>query len=161
MDLSIREHCKVQAKFVGLTRQDQLAAHAAWQVIHPLMPMLLDKFYEHLDANGLHHIFRGKSISTIKSKQIEYWEQLFSGNVDRTYDLQVSALAAKHQAVGVDLSHYIGSYAWFSQRFFQIIADCRPVPEFGKNQMLTAVNKLIYLDMMLAQDSFSIVMLDI
>lgn len=147
-------------RFLELDERQIAASRAAWAVIEPRMPELIDRFYDHLFSSDFTHVFFGKDVSAIKRAQIRYWRGLFSGAFDSNYNQHVSKVGEKHQAAGVTLSHYIGSYAWFSEKFFRIIAECTPPEGFTRNQLLVATNKIIYLDMMIAHDRFSVVVLD-
>lgn len=137
-------------ELLALDHSQIRSAHAAWVAIEPHMPKLIDEFYEHLFAAGLEDTFRGKNIPVIKKAQHSYWRSLFLGEFDTVYQAHVDKIGSKHRAAGVGLTEYIGAYAWFSERFFQIIGRYSPPKPHRRYALLVATNKLIYLDMMIA-----------
>ncbi|MCG8560644.1 MAG: protoglobin domain-containing protein [Hyphomicrobiales bacterium] len=160
MDQQITKDVRRFAGLLGLDAAQLEAAKAAWAEIEPHMPDLIEAFYAHLFANDLHIIFEGRDLPRLKAAQLGYWSALFAGGFDAAYKTHVVKINVQHYAAGVDLSDYIAAYAWFSERFADIIARCDPPKPFERNDLLMATNKVIYLDMMIAAASLETTFLD-
>ena len=117
-------------RFIGFERDQIETSTVAWAIIEPNMATLVDRFYDHLFAIGLQSKFGGKDLTALKRNQLSYWQTLFTGDFDANYRTHVGYIAEKHRAANVDLTDYIGSYAWFSQRFHMIIEDSAPPKPF-------------------------------
>ena len=135
---------------LGLDAVQVETARVAWSIIKPKMKDLVEQFYVHLLSTDAKRLFEGKNLQAIKNAQITYWNALFAGRFEPAYQTHVNLIWERHRAAGVDMTRYIGAYAWFSERFFQILAQSDPPAPYGRYSLLSAVNKVIYLDMMIA-----------
>lgn len=158
--MAIAQEIERYTKLLALTPSEINAAKAAWTEIEPHMPDLVERFYDHLFANDLELIFEGVDIPRLKRSQQNYWRTLFQGGFDVAYEAHVSKIKMKHHAAGVELSHYVAAYGWFSERFFDIIARSELTGPFGRDDLLVATNKVLYLDMMIAAGSLEAAFID-
>ena len=156
MDQKISQDIGRYSRILGLDASQIDAAGAAWTVIGPHMPGLVEDFYEHLFANGYGNAFAERDIGRLKRSQHDYWRTLFSGAFDAAYRSHVHKIGSKHCDAGVGVADYIASYGWFSERFFRIIARHEPPPPFQRHSLLIAMNKVMYLDMMIAAASVEV-----
>ena len=125
-------------------------AKAAWTVIRPHLPRLIDEFYRHLFATGGSVYFRDVQLPKIKISQFTYWRSLFSGEFDAAYQAHAGRIGSKHRRAGIELSHYIAAYSWFSEHLFRLIARVPPPKPLRTHDVFVATNKIIYLDMIIA-----------
>lgn len=135
-------------------------ARAAWSIIGPRLPRLIDRYYDHLFATGCGDYFANADVSKIKVAQYAYWQSLFAGEFDAAYRAHTGRIGDRHRAFGVDLTLYIGAYAWFSQHLFRLIARASPPQPIKTHDIFVATNKLIYLDLILATKGADAVILD-
>lgn len=161
MDQHISEDIGRYSRILGLSTSQVDAAGAAWTVIAPHMPDLVEDFYAHLFANGNHHVFADRNVGRLKRSQHHYWRTLFSGSFDAAYRSHIHTIGVKHRDAGVGLADYIASYGWFSERFFRIIARHEPPAPFQRHSLLIAMNKVMYLDMMIAAASLEVGVVDV
>lgn len=143
------------ADFLEITDSDRSAAAAAWTVIAPEFPKLVEAFYAHLGTSELGAPLDGHDIESLKLRQHAYWSALFSGDTGADYLARSHAIARRHIAVGVPISSYVGAYGWFNERLFTLIVRHAHVDGRRKQAMLTALNKLIFLDMMILAEAYS------
>jgi len=136
-------------------------AKAAWTIIDPHMPDLIEQFYEHLLETSSKRLFESKDLSAIKSAQLIYWRALFAGKFEPAYQTHVNLIWERHRAAGVQMTDYIAAYAWFSERFFQLIDQANPAEPDKRRSLLTAVNKVIYLDMIIATSASNAFWIDV
>ena len=148
-------------QFLALVLAEIKAAAAAWSIIEPHMQGLVEQFYDHLFSIGLATFFKDVNLTRLKQKQRAYWGALFVGKFDQIYRMHIDKIGAQHDAAGVKLTDYIGSYAWFSERFFKIISRSSPPIPYQRHTLLIATNKIIYLDMMIAVASSEAHLLDL
>ena len=158
--MAIAQEIERYTKLLALTPAEIDAAKVAWAEIEPHMPDLVEQFYEHLFANDVDLIFEGVDVPRLKLSQQAYWRTLFQGGFDAAYEAHVSKINIKHHAAGVELSHYVAAYGWFSERFFDIIARSELTGPFGRDDLLVATNKILYLDMMIATSSLEATFID-
>jgi len=145
---------------IGLDREHLEAAASAWTVIEPHMTDLIDQFYQHLDKNGFMGFFRGHDLPAIKRGQLAYWQRLFTGEFDTNYNLHVNVIREKHAEANVEFTDYIAAYAWFSEQFTGILMETNLPSPYGLRTLLAAVNKVVYLDMMIASGSSDVHLID-
>lgn len=137
-------------RFLDLNDVEVKAAKVAWDLIEPHFPAMLDDFYDHLFDVGLKHLFNNKDVDYIKRSQHKYWARLFSGEFTSAHIRHVESIGKRHHKANVRFSEYVGTYAWLSTRFFDIIAQSTPPAPYRRRALIVAVNKVMYLDMMIA-----------
>lgn len=147
-DAALRQYLDI----LEISRPAIERTRAAWQILAPEMPALIDEFFESLFAKGYHPAFAGKSIDKIKAGQLAYWARLFAGGFEMAVGAHAQRIGMKHRDANIGVADYVASYAWFSGRFFQIIARSTPPPRYRRDELLDAVNRLIYLDIIIALD---------
>ncbi len=140
--------------FVDLTDADKKAAWAAWAVIATALPAIIESFYEHLRSIDQDYPLHGIDMPRLKAQQFAYWEMIFTGNLAGAAELQNKRIVAKHKARDIPLSTYLGSYGWFGTHFMQAVTST-PLPDgVSVGAAMTAIHKLIVLDMMTASDAY-------
>jgi len=144
-----------------LDAQQVERAKAAWTIIDPHMPDLIERFYEHLLETSSKRLFESKDLYAIKSAQLVYWQALFAGKFEPAYQTHVNLIWERHRATGVHMTDYIATYAWFSERFFQYIDQAHPADPDKRQSLLKAINKVIYLDMMIATSASNAFWVDV
>ena len=153
----------VQTQLVMLGIDDTTLKHAraAWTMIEPQLPQMILEFFQHLANTGGAGQMANVNLERLRDTQFAYWRSLFAGAFDEAYQAQVDPIGSVHRKAGIGLSKYIAAYAWFSERFFNLIARTDPPPQTSKHAVFIATNKIIYLDMVLAAKSAEIVFVDL
>jgi len=146
---------KVFTDYVNLRDDDLQAIQAAWRILHPQMMRFIDGFYDRLDLTPFAAPLADVDVARLKQQQMQYWGRLFSGTLDEDYYLDACRIGSIHMNKSVPLHAYIGAYAWFSECMFDALAKSSVDTGFSRNKMMHSVNKLIYLDMIVASSAYS------
>jgi hypothetical protein len=123
-------------------------------VVEPVFIKLLDRFYSRLLKSKLSRLLDGYEIEHIKLRQHDYWAMLFSGALDEQYLKQAKRIAIVHHRHGVSMAEYVGAYGWLSEKLFALIVRHGGGDAHSRHTMLSAMHKLVFLDMMIASQAY-------
>ena len=99
--------------------------------------------------------YQNATLQRLKVTQKRYFERLLSGQYDYEYALDRLAVGIAHQRIGLQPQWYTGAFGSFVQHFsLGLQHEFRYAPEVS-SQVLTALNKLVLLDVTLALDAYS------
>lgn len=118
---------------------------------------LIEAFYNHLiQFEGVSDLLKeNATLQRLKVTQKRYFERLLSGQYDYEYALDRLAVGIAHQRIGLQPQWYTGAFGSFVQHFsLGLQHEFRYAPEVS-SQVLTALNKLVLLDVTLALDAYS------
>ncbi|MFQ5467370.1 MAG: protoglobin domain-containing protein, partial [Kiloniellaceae bacterium] len=98
---------------------DQTAApllQEFWVALEPVLPDILDAFYNHLAGIPKLAEMVGDQTSRLKDAQRTHWARLFSGRFDDAYMQGVRTIGLTHNRIGLEPRWYIGGYAFVPRK---------------------------------------------
>ncbi|WP_413204723.1 protoglobin domain-containing protein [Rhodospirillum sp. A1_3_36] len=142
--------------FLGLSDQSRSDLRAAWSLVRPHLPSLIDGFYAHITRNPdlVAILDKGPEIPVLKTKQAEHWEILFSGSFDGDFFERAKRIGDAHALIGLDPRYYIAGYTFFLQRVQEVLIRGKHKPE-SMTRQLNAITSAIMLDMDLAISAYN------
>jgi len=139
--------------------QDDLARFPAIsRTIARFGPKVLDTFYDAVRADPVRSGFfrSGASMDMARSKQMEHWIDLFSGEIDHSYLARAEKIGQVHARIGLSPEFYIGAYASVLAQLIEHEMCKSLVGAIGraKARKLGTLIKMALLDMELATSAY-------
>jgi methyl-accepting chemotaxis protein len=153
---SIARDRDARLSFLGITESSRTDLRAAWAIVRPNLPKLIDGFYTHITQNPalVAILNKGPGIDILKKKQAEHWEILFSGSFDGDFFARAKRIGDAHALIELDPRYYISGYTYFLQRVQDYLIKGKRKPDEVVRQ-LNAVTSAIMLDMDLAISAYN------
>jgi methyl-accepting chemotaxis protein len=146
----------VRLRFAGIDEQARVLMREALQLLHPALPGILDRFYNHMlefpeTAALLRSHREADGLAGLKRAQTQHWSNLLSAEFNPAYFAQVRRIGEAHARIGLATRWYLGGYAL-------VLGDINAVLLAkagwrGRSHaidMANAVAKALFLDMDLA-----------
>jgi methyl-accepting chemotaxis protein len=109
-------------KFYGLDAIAQNDLKAAYELISPHLPGIVDTFYRHvLSTPETAAVLAGHSVSRLKEAQARHWSTLFTGGFGRDYVERARAIGRAHVRIGLDQQWHFGGYAILLDAFMHAL----------------------------------------
>lgn len=141
---------KERLAHLRIDQQCRAEMQAAWSIVEPHLPAILDRFYEHLLRAPSLAAMIGSRQGHLKSAQGEHWRRLFEARFDETYLTSIRKIGFAHHRIGLEPRWYIGAYAFLQEEMAAILARRHRVRSDVLVRRIAALNRAIMLDMDLA-----------
>lgn len=143
--------------FMSKTGSDILSSQRAWQLLHPVLPDILDKFYTELmgveelrDKLGSH----AGDTSPLKNAQTKHWQYLFTHNPDLEFIGQAARIGKAHVRIGLRAEWLMSAFGRMLNEVMPVIVKKHRFSQSAMIEMLQTVVTRFFLDMILAQRAF-------
>lgn len=143
------EERDTRLSFLLIGKETRAALQAFQPVLAANLPSLLNGFYDHISKNEELRALLGGSdnIDRLKRAQASHWQRLFAAKFDQEYFDHVTVIGQTHQRIGLKPRWYMGGYCYVHNHLIKLAIN-----KFKRNpaqlaEMITAINKVIYLDM--------------
>lgn len=146
-----------RVKFTRLNDEDQGALKAFRPHVADHIDKIIDEFYAMILAvPELVSIFDDAGdMNEIKQQQRSHWlDLLFSGDIGAHFVKSSVAAGAAHARMGLSPRWFIGGYSFFNNRLIYLATQVYENDRDQLERVLTALNKVIFLDMDLALTSY-------
>jgi methyl-accepting chemotaxis protein len=144
--------------FIGIDDGVRQELRSVWQDIQPLLPEILERFYEHMHRQPQLSKLIGTQQSRLVSAQLQHWGRLFSGSFDASYVEGIHRIGLIHNKIGLEPRWYIGGYAFILNELTTALSKKHRFNGSRLARKLTVVNPAVMLDMDFAisvyQDAF-------
>ncbi|MGK2741377.1 protoglobin domain-containing protein [Tepidicaulis sp. LMO-SS28] len=146
--------CESRLRFMEIDSGMRARLRALWPAIEPMLPPVLDAFYEHLkgEENLAQLISAGED--RLKTAQSIHWQNLFAAEFDQSYFKSVRAIGIAHNKIGLAPRWYIGGYRFILSRLISALTTRRRVSAKALADDITAVTTAVMLDMELAVSTY-------
>jgi methyl-accepting chemotaxis protein len=121
-----------------------------WRVVEPVLPEVLDGFYQHITREPQLARMIGADIPRLKAAQQSHWGRLFNGRFDRDYMQGVRTIGLIHNKIGLEPRWYIGGYNFVLSRLASLAVRHYRWKPGRLSAVLTALNCAVMLDMDIA-----------
>lgn len=113
---------------------------------------ILNQFYQHVTSvPGLAKMVGDeKNIARLKEAQTQHWKSLFDAKFNEDYMQLVSRIGEAHMRIGLEPRWYIAGYCFILNQLVEIIVKNNIWSPWRIAPLLTAVIKVIFLDMELS-----------
>lgn len=136
--------------FMKISNQTSQLLNDFWKVLEPVLPDVLNAFYQHITTEPKLAKLLGDDITRLKIAQGSHWHRLFSGRFDDAYFSGVRTIGLVHNRIGLEPRWYIGGYNFvLSQLTSLAIHHYRWSPR-KLSATITAINSAVMLDMDIA-----------
>jgi truncated hemoglobin YjbI len=147
------------AEFIELSSADLENIKHAWRILSPLIPSILNEFYENRIMSDEKWRLKAIDVEGLKRKQESYWALLFSGVLDDVYRSHARSIAVKHHRFGVTMTDYIASYGWFLNAFEKRL-QAVVLPAAERASIMASIRRMVFVDMTIAASTYYIVYVD-
>lgn len=147
-------------EFIGVSEVDASITTKYQSAINNVLPKVIGDFYEHLFRFGHDKYFTGVQVERLKARQLEHWRHLFRVDLDDVYANHVTRIGVVHRDRAVTPKVYMQSYGWITSRLTGELMSDPDVEPADRPSLVTAVLKLVHLDMTLALASYEAALLD-
>lgn len=150
-------------RYVDLTEKDCQILKAFEPVIQKHAESIVDKFYKNVSSHPeLVSVIEnsGSNVERLKGTQKRYLIELFSGNYDDDYFDRQLRIGAIHKKVGLTPRWYLGGYSFYLQLIQPLIIKKYWYSSRKATQLLSALNKIIFIDAQLAIDTYVYALVD-
>lgn len=143
-----------RVRFLGMGDEMRADVRAAWKIIAPHLPSILDEFYARVGGVGQLAALIGAGRERLKTAQASHWERLFSGTYDDAYHDSVRRVGMAHVKIGLEPRWYIGGYAFVQARMFDLIGKSHRLSGIASARLTKAVSTALMLDIDLAISTY-------
>lgn len=150
-----RRELEKRLAFIGLDDQARKALRTLSPVIREAMDAGLDSFYAKVAAVPETAAFfrNDQHMKSAKSRQLDHWGIVSSGEYDVRYVEGVQKIGATHARIGLEPRWYIGGYGLLLEQMIHAVADKRWPSRFGRSRSkelaveISSIVKAAILDM--------------
>jgi len=145
-----------QIGFFRVTAQDRQALRELAPRLVPLLPKVIDCFYDTLGAFPATRMFFTSPavVENLKTVQLEYFTDLFFNPFNLENIQKRKNIGNTHVRIGLQPKWYIGGYALYSQYLFAILRQIYPDDPVRLEASQSALLKAIFLDMQVALETY-------
>lgn len=100
-------------EFIQFSEKNRKALRKNAKFLEKALPKALDKFYTHISGwDMLSGMFSDSKeiMDSAKSKQIDHWKKILTGEFDDEYYASVRAIGDRHNKLGLEPKWYVGGY---------------------------------------------------
>ncbi|WP_027315695.1 globin-coupled sensor protein [Microvirga flocculans] len=142
-DLLLAERLKFMRIDDGVCQE----LRSIWQEISPVLPTILERFYEHMHRQPQLSKLIGTQQPRLVSAQMQHWGRLFSGNFDASYVEGIRRIGLIHNKIGLEPRWYIGGYAFALNEIVLALSKKHRLSGASLARKVMAVNQAVMLDM--------------
>lgn len=144
--------------FIGIDENVRKELRTVWRDIQPVLPGILERFYEHMHRQPQLSKMIGAQQSRLVSAQLQHWGRLFNGSFDASYVEGIHRIGLIHNKIGLEPRWYIGGYAFILNELATALSKKHRFNGSLLARKLMVVNRAVMLDMDFAisvyQDAF-------
>ena len=148
--LAKRNHRAIRLKFMNIDADTCRLLAAFWPLVEPVLPALLEDFYQHVTQVPELAKMLGNDIPRLKKVQGLHWGKLFSGRFDDSYFNSVRVIGQVHERIGLEPRWYIGGYNFVLSRLTALAVRSHRWSSGTAVALVTALNCAVLLDMDIA-----------
>jgi len=143
------EMLETRLKLLSIDHQTVAELHQARDILVPILPELLNRFYRYIDANSeLKAYFPDDSTyDRARSAQEKHWLGLLDARFDRAYFENTIKIGRAHARIGLTLDIYISGYNHMYCQFIDLISQKYANQGESPGPVIMALSKAIFLDM--------------
>ena len=145
---------KERLKFFRLSDEDRALAQAAWVIIEPDMPDIIQAFYAHVKTVPHLATLIGENQPRLVAAQLAHWKSLYSDGPSEAYLERSERIGLAHVKIGLQPSWYIGGYSFILTQLTNILLKKRFMTASKRMEMVNVITKLVMLDMDLAISTY-------
>lgn len=120
------------------------------------VPGILNEFYNFVTSHPVSRDkFAGRSLETLKSRQSQHWEKMFSGEFSEDYSARIEEIGVIHEKIGITPVLYVGGYNFVLKKLISHVLGACGSNKKKCEAILHAVNTVIMMDIELALTSYS------
>ncbi|SDT88196.1 EAL domain-containing protein [Halopseudomonas salegens] len=121
-----------------------------------LSAIFIDQLYQHLGGfTETSDILRdSETRARLKQQQLRYYQRLFSSEIDEAYVRERLQIGHVHEAVGVQLKWYLGSYRLFLSHVLRHLLPADDVTFTPAVAQFDSLLKRVFFDMTLAAEAY-------
>jgi len=136
--------------FMQINQETRDILKEFWKVVHPALPVILDKFYAHAARQPVLAKLVGDQVPRLKVAQNGHWARLFSGTFDDDYMKSVRTIGLIHNKIGLEPRWYIGGYNLVLTELTVLAVQSNRWKSARLEKVLRAINCAVMLDMDIA-----------
>ncbi|MCA0404612.1 MAG: globin-coupled sensor protein [Proteobacteria bacterium] len=141
--------------FARLSTEDRARLPKIWARISPRLPQILTQLYDHMRTVPHLGALIGQRQPVLVSKQIQHWQNLFSGRFDETYFESSERIGMAHVRIGLEPSWYIAAYQFMLTELSGVLSAGLLTRAARAHQDIACLNKALMLDLDLALSTYS------
>jgi len=142
-DISLEE----RLRYVGINDEVRRELRSVWQDISPVLPAILERFYEHMHRQPQLSKLIGTHQARLVSAQSQHWGRLFSGSFDGAYIEGIRRIGLVHNKIGLEPRWYIGGYLFILNELVLVLSKKHRFNGLLLARKLAVVNRAVMLDM--------------
>ncbi|MTI45300.1 methyl-accepting chemotaxis protein [Roseibium hamelinense] len=140
--------------FYRLSKEELGLAKAVWPMIKANLADVLEGFYAHVKTVPHLKVMVGDQQARLVLAQTNHWEMLFTGGVTEAYLEKSRRIGLAHVRIDLDPMWYIGGYSYTLNRLTGIILKKQRFSPGKASRTLSAVSKLVMIDMDIAISTY-------
>ena len=155
LDVSDYTDLQVQIDLLQLTVKDLAILKQLQPLIQPVIPSLVDDFYNTISKSPELRRILGdqKSITRLKGTLSKHIADIFNGQIDRSYIADRQRIAETHVRIGLTSKWYINSFQSIVTTFNTFLTTLN-MPNYELLQCVNAFSKAINLEQQLVIDAY-------
>jgi len=116
---------------------------AVWPIVEPHIHDALERFFDMLFTfEEARNAIDTSRLDTIKKRQVEFWQHLFTAPIDRLYGQVISERGAYMHRVGLVPRYYLPAYAAFFDHILACVSESLAEDQEQLSAAVVAVNRL-------------------
>jgi hypothetical protein len=137
---------------------DLIRSHAP--VLEGRVAAIADAYYAHLGRTAFGRLLSGERVDQLKATRIGHWRLLLKADFAAVQDDYLEHIGPRLLETGFPPSIFVVAADWFAVEFGRFIEKSMDIPRTIKHDLRTAVLKLAFHDLALAQAAREITYLD-
>lgn len=149
-DVSERFRIAERLRYARMDQQKLGLLQEFWGVVKPQLKDVLDKFYDHVQAEPALATIIGNQTDRLKSAQSQHWERLFNHMIDEDHMQAVYRIGMAHKKIGLEPRWYIAGYQFVLGMLHGLAIDAYNDDPDRLKSVIDAINIAVMLDMDMA-----------
>jgi diguanylate cyclase (GGDEF)-like protein len=151
------ERFEQRKRFIALTSDEERLLQQLQPRMQAYSDQLIEAFYHHLmQFDAVADLLQHEATRVrLRDTQRRYFERLLSGHYDYDYALDRLAVGIAHERIGLKPEWYTGAFGSYLHHFSKALQRELADSPTQVSRVLTALNKLVLLDVTLALDAYS------
>jgi methyl-accepting chemotaxis protein len=145
---------KARLQFAKITTQTSHDLREVWKAVEPLLPGIIDQFYQHVQTEPRMAALVASQIERLKTSQKEHWTQLFSGAFDERYMRSAFIIGNVHAHIGLEPRWYIAGYQFILNLLLEALLNHKKSNRKNQSRLVQALVSAVMLDADLALTAY-------
>lgn len=143
-------------RFIQWAQEDQVRLNGWQNSAEALIDNAVLKLYDHLEQFAVPAgILRDEAtVTRLKGRQREYYQELFRGRIDGDYLKDRSLIGHVHEQLGVDLRWYLGSYRLCLGEMLEGMVSVDGVDSRWALESFQSLLKIVFFDISLSAEAY-------